>query len=86
VSFILKQAGCHSQGRLQKQENPLIQAHLKSACVMFVNIPLTKGSHVARTRAAGSTQTNGKEHAFGEVGSHFCNLPHDLCQCVLGFL
>ena len=49
---------------------------------MFVNIPLTKGSHVARTRAACSTQTNGKEHAFREMGSHFCNLPHDLCRYV----
>ena len=87
MSFIFKQAGCHSQGRLQKQENPLLQAHLKSACVMFVNIPLPKGCDVARTRAAGSTQANGKEHAFREVGSlsHFCNLPHDLCQHVLGF-
>ena len=62
MSFILKQACCYSEGRLQEQKNPVIQALLKSACVTFVNISLAKGSHVASTRAEGSWQG----HVFRE--------------------
>lgn len=72
MSFVLKQPCCDSEGRLQEQENPVIQALLKSACVMFVNISLAKGSHVTSTRAEGSAQIHGKD-MYSEEGR---NLSH----------